>query len=260
MAIIDVHSRSAVRTTALTHCPEHHVHMLAVQRGSWTVSGPHDRDKSTVSVGRFILRHFRHLALAETAPHTTAKVLGLPSETFTPLFRKRGIAGATNTAEMRLLLAHANMVQATMADLHPVGVHAARGTLVELAIAVVLGRVDDSEPLLGPALAQAAKGIANSRLADPELSPAMLARELKISVRTLQRAFAATGESVNTYVRHRRLDEARRALSTLSGHSRVSEVAAHWQFADSSHFTREFKKRFGRTPTDYARSTEPAEH
>jgi AraC family transcriptional regulator, positive regulator of tynA and feaB len=35
----------------------------------------------------------------------------------------------------------------------------------------------------------------------------------------------------------------------------VSDLAAHWQFADSSHFIRAFKKHYGRTPTEYARST-----
>ncbi|WP_177324421.1 hypothetical protein [Streptomyces mirabilis] len=47
------------------------------------------------------------------------------------------------------------------------------------------------EPRLAPALAQAAKDLAKSHLADPELSPAMLARELNVSVRTLQRMFAS---------------------------------------------------------------------
>ena len=60
-------------------------------------------------------------------------------------------------------------------------------------------RVDDAEPQLALALAQAAKGPADNHLTDPEL-------------------------------------------------------AAHWQFADSSHFIRAFKKHYGRTPTDYARS------
>jgi AraC-like DNA-binding protein len=83
----------------------------------------------------------------------------------------------------------------------------------------------------------------------------MLARELNISVRTLHRAFAAVGEQVATYIRHRRLQEARLALTAPSGRLSISELAAHWQFADSSHFTRTFKNRYGQTPTEYARST-----
>jgi AraC family transcriptional regulator, positive regulator of tynA and feaB len=152
-------------------------------------------------------------------------------------------------------MAHANMVYATMPDLAPAGVNAAHRTLIELAKAVVRRCFDDVEPLLAPALAQAAKDLADSRLADPDLSTAMLARELCVSIRTLQRAFTVSGESVTTYIRNRRLEEARLALTAPSGRLSVSDLAAHWQFADSSHFIRAFKKHYGRTPTDYARST-----
>ncbi|MEU6442091.1 helix-turn-helix domain-containing protein [Streptomyces sp. NPDC047046] len=146
------------------------------------------------------------------------------------------------------------MIHSTVAELGPAGVEAAHGTLIELAKAVARGRFDDVEPRLAPALTQAAKDLADRRLAHPELSPAMLARELNVSVRTLHRAFAAVGEQVTTYIRHRRLHEARLALTARSGRPNVSELAAHWQFADGSHFTRAFKKRYGQTPTEYARS------
>jgi AraC family transcriptional regulator, positive regulator of tynA and feaB len=63
---------------------------------------------------------------------------------------------------------------------------------------------------------------------------------------------------VTAYNRRRRLEEARLALSVPSGRVSVTELAAHWQFADSSRFTRAFKKHYGRTPTDYARSTPSA--
>ena len=112
--------------------------------------------------------------------------------------------------------------------------------------------------VLAPALAQAAKDLADSRLAEPELSAAMLARELNGSIRTLQRAFSAGEESVTVYIRYRRLEEARLALTAPSRRLSVTELAAHWQFADSSHFIRTFKKHYGRTPTDYVRSTPSA--
>lgn len=35
------------------------------------------------------------------------------------------------------------------------------------------------------------------------------------------------------------------------------ELAAHWQFADGSHFTLAFKKRYGQTPTERVRSARP---
>jgi AraC family transcriptional regulator, positive regulator of tynA and feaB len=124
--------------------------------------------------------------------------------------------------------------------------------------AVAIRRFDDVEPGLAPALVQATKDLADSHLADSELSVLMLARELNVSVRTLQRAFAAVGESVTAYIRQRRLEEARLALTVPSSRLSVSELAAYWQFADSKHFIRAFKRHYGQTLTDYARSTQTA--
>ncbi|MEU4888548.1 MULTISPECIES: helix-turn-helix transcriptional regulator [Streptomyces] len=76
----------------------------------------------------------------------------------------------------------------------------------------------------------------------------MPARELSVSVRTLHRVFAAAGESVGAYIR-RRLEQARlRLLAAPRGRLSVSELAAYWQFADSSHVIRAFKQQYGRTP------------
>ena len=232
--------------------------MYVVQSGAWTLGGSHDPGEQTVSAGGFLLRHVGRPSHFETVPDTTARVLVLPAAILKPLLGGRIITGPADSAEVRLLMAHANMVYATIPDLAPAGMQAAHSTLIELANAVARTCFDDVEPLLAPALAQAAKDLADSRLADPELSTAMLARQLNVSIRTLQRAFTTAGESVTTYIRHRRLEEARLALTSPSGRLSVSDLAAHWQFADSSHFIRAFKKHYGRTPTDYARSIPPA--
>jgi AraC-like DNA-binding protein len=208
--------------------------------------------------GQVLLQHVGRPPHIEAAPRTTAKIIFLPAAILTPLIGRHGITGPADSAEVRLLVAHANMVHDTLPDLSPTGVQAAYSALIELARAVAIGRFDDVEPRLAPALAQAAKNLVDSRLADPELSPVMLARELNVSLRTLQRAFAATGESVTTYVRDRRLEEARLALAARPGHLSISELAAYWQFADSSHFIRAFKKRYSQTPAEYARSHRPA--
>ncbi|MEU1406418.1 hypothetical protein ABZ471_29335 [Streptomyces sp. NPDC005728] len=54
------------------------------------------------------------------------------------------------------------------------------------------GKADGTEPRLGRTLAQAAKDLVDSRLADSDLSPSMPSRELSVSVRKLHRAFTAT--------------------------------------------------------------------
>jgi AraC family transcriptional regulator, positive regulator of tynA and feaB len=257
-AITDLSGESVIRTEGPLGGPEDVVRLYVVRRGAWTLGSPDDPGEQTVSAGGFLLKHVGQPSHFETTPETTARVLVLPATMLKPLIGGRIITGPADSAELRLLMAHANMVYATMPDLAPAGVQAAHNTLIELAKAVARRCFDDVEPLLAPALAQAAKDLADRRLADPDLSTATLARELNVSVRTLQRAFTAAGESLTSYIRQRRLEEARLALTAPSAGLSISDLAAHWQFADSSHFIRTFKKRYGRTPTDYARSAPSA--
>ncbi|WP_327406880.1 helix-turn-helix domain-containing protein [Streptomyces sp. NBC_01288] len=259
VAVTDLHGASAIRTEGPLDGVEDQVRMYVVRSGSWSLGAPLARDEQTVPAGQFLIRHIGRPLHFETVPDTRAKVLVLPAATLIPLLGERqSVSGPADSAEVRLLVAHSNMIYETAADLGPAGVQAAHSALIELAKAVARRRVDDAEPQLALALAQAAKDLADNHLTDPELSGTMLARELNVSVRSLQRAFAAAGESVTAYIRQRRLEEAQLALTAPSGRLSVSELAAHWQFADSSHFIRAFKKRYGRTPTDYARSTTAA--
>jgi AraC-like DNA-binding protein len=162
--------------------------------------------------------------------------------------------GSADSAEVRLLTAHADMVAENLPDLSPAGVRGARDALLELAKGVLRREFDDAEPRLAPTLVRAAMQIADDRLADPDLSPTTLARELHVSLRTLHRAFTTTEESVAAYIRRRRLEQARLDLGTPPGRPDVAEVAARWQFADSSHFTRAFRRQYGETPAQFARS------
>ncbi|MEU1980697.1 helix-turn-helix domain-containing protein [Nocardia sp. NPDC019395] len=253
LATTDVRSASAIRQVDGV---ADWTHLCILSRGAWTVGDPSGRGEQTVPAGQFMLRHQERLVPWEMAPDTTIKIVILPSaSTLEPLLGNRIIRGPADAAEIRLLVAHTNMIHATMADLGPSGVQAARNTLLELVKAVALGRFDDAEPQLAPALVHAAKELADRRLADPELSPTVLARELNVSVRTLHRAFATAGASVTTYIRSRRLDEARLALTAPHSPLSISELAAYWQFADSSHFAKAFKKAYGHTPAEYARSS-----
>lgn len=254
-AIADLHAASPTRTADVPGGDQDLVAMYVVRRGAWTLGGPPGYGDQTVSAGQFLVRHLGRLTAFETTAHLTAKFLVLPPASSNPCSGPGASPGRMDSAEMRLLTALTGMIHTTVADLGPAGVAAAQGTLIELTKAVAKSRFDDVEPRLAPALTQAAKDLADRRLADPELSPAMLARELNVSVRTLHRAFAAVGEQVATYIRHRRLHEARLALVSPSGRLSISELAAHWQFSDGSHFTRAFKKQYGQTPTEYARST-----
>ncbi|WP_305783805.1 helix-turn-helix domain-containing protein [Symbioplanes lichenis] len=245
-ALNQMRALSPVRTAALPRAAEDVVRLWAVKHGQWHLADPYGRGPHRIPAGRFLLQHVTATSHFATAPDTAATILMLPHRSLKKVLKDRVVTGSTGAPELRLLLAHAATVRETLSELGDAGLRAAESTLVELTTAVALGRFDDQESALAPALVRAARDLADSRLTEPGLSPATLARDLRVSVRTLQRAFAGTGEPASAYVRRRRLEEARRAL--LAAPTGVSEVAARFQFSDSSHFIRTFKHHFGTTP------------
>jgi AraC-like DNA-binding protein len=233
------------------------VRVWIVRRGAWLL-GDERGAEHTVAAGRMMvcrgpMTHFT------AAPDTSTQLLVLPTAALGT--RRLFKAGSAALPEVRVLIAHATTIRECAGDLGPPGLRAARNTLVELVRAVTCGRLDDVEPLLGPALAKAARDLADQWLTHPDLSPDVLARQLNVSVRTLQRAFALEGDSVAAYLRARRLAEARKALTTptLSGdRPGISEIAARWQFADASHFSRAFRRRYGMTPREHVSQQHPS--
>lgn len=83
-----------------------------------------------------------------------------------------------------------------------------------------------------------------------ELMPQQIADACGISLRYLQQLFTGTGRSVCDWVREQRLlmcdEELRKASSRLS----ISEIAYRWGFADQSQFSKHYRRRFGRTPSE----------
>jgi len=86
--------------------------------------------------------------------------------------------------------------------------------------------------------------------ADPFFSPAALAGELGVSIRTLQAAAAAAGTTPREAIVDRRLLMAAEAL-TLRRAVPITEIAFDCGFTDSGHFARRFRDRFGMSPSQY---------
>ena len=90
------------------------------------------------------------------------------------------------------------------------------------------------------------------RFSDPEVTAAMLADELGVSMRTMQIAAAAAGTTPVACLIDRRLQHAALELRTAPQAS-VTVVAFRSGFSDSAYFARRFHERFGMSPTQYRR-------
>ena len=87
---------------------------------------------------------------------------------------------------------------------------------------------------------------------DARLTVDALSREVGLSPAHFARAFKETmGRAPHQYLLALRLERARRLLDTTR--LSISEIAQRTGFADQAHFTRLFRRAFGRTPGSIAR-------
>ncbi|MEU3555799.1 helix-turn-helix domain-containing protein [Streptomyces fragilis] len=127
---------------------------------------------------------------------------------------------------------------------------------VDLATAV-LGHFADTDAQLAPdsrrrVLFMKCAALVERHLADPALSPAVVARALGISLRYLQLVFQDQGTTPSTFILERRLARCRRDLADPALHSvPVHAIGARWGFPRSSEFSRAFRKREGVPPGGY---------
>lgn len=89
-------------------------------------------------------------------------------------------------------------------------------------------------------------------LRQPELSPANIAAAHHVSVRTVQRLFAGTGEGLSGLIRQRCLEAVRRDLADYRlAHLTIAELAARWCLHDAPWLAKAFKAQFGISPSDF---------
>ncbi|MFF0387493.1 helix-turn-helix domain-containing protein [Kitasatospora sp. NPDC004615] len=89
-------------------------------------------------------------------------------------------------------------------------------------------------------------------LADPGLTPAVIARAHGISVRYLHRLFEGEGRTLCQWIREQRLEECRRALATAPADSvSVGLIARRWGFTSGAQLSRAFRSAYGQSPTDW---------
>ncbi|NKX54605.1 AraC-like ligand-binding domain-containing protein [Arthrobacter mobilis] len=94
-----------------------------------------------------------------------------------------------------------------------------------------------------------------AHLGNPELSPADIAAAHYVSTRHLHNIFAASGTTVASWIRTRRLEHCRRDLrDPILADRSVGAIAARWGFVDAAHFSRVFRSAFGEPPSAYRRA------
>jgi AraC-like DNA-binding protein len=144
-----------------------------------------------------------------------------------------------------LLVQHMLATMKVAPGLDPAGLAAASEAVSDLLIGTLSRR---AQPV-SPALEAQISAYIDSWLGDPELSVERIAAAHHISVRTLHRVFQQRGETVSTHIKNRRLDGCHADLLARPD-LMIGAICAKWGITDIAHFSRQYKARFGCTPTD----------
>jgi AraC family transcriptional activator of tynA and feaB len=127
---------------------------------------------------------------------------------------------------------------------------AARTAALVLLVGALRSDSDvSSAEIVRPALRASIEQYIERHLLDGAVTPAAIASAHWVSVRTVNRVFRATGQTVCEVIRARRLARAREDLTESD--RPISAIAHRWGFSDTSHFSRTFKAHYGSSPTDY---------
>ncbi|MCE7029446.1 helix-turn-helix domain-containing protein [Jiella avicenniae] len=127
------------------------------------------------------------------------------------------------------------------------------GQLVELLAAAV---TEDSRVLSGSSTTVRnahlcrAEEIVRNRLGEPGLTPQRVADACGISLRYLQQIFEEENITVGGYIRSQRLAASDQRLRDPRFRGSISEIAYSCGFSDQAQFSRSYRARFGRTPSE----------
>jgi AraC-like DNA-binding protein len=128
--------------------------------------------------------------------------------------------------------------------------------VVDLLTVALAARLDRSTAVsrdsLRRALLTRIHAFIEERLADPRLSPAMIAAAHHISLRYLYKLFESEQTTVADWIRRRRLERCRRDLLDPALRTQpVGVIAARWGLTNAAHFSRVFRAAHGVPPGEY---------
>lgn len=151
--------------------------------------------------------------------------------------------------EVRLFRAVTDDVARCAPDLDMAARHSASQALLELLACCLRPQASAGRTDLHAALFTEACALIERRLGDPDLRPADLAGELKVSLRTLQDVFAERGTTIWANVRSKRLARCHAELERAHGRS-VTDIAFANGFTNATHFSRSFRRSYGLSPRE----------
>jgi AraC-like DNA-binding protein len=92
----------------------------------------------------------------------------------------------------------------------------------------------------------------DQNLAEPDLTPERVARELSLSRSALYRAFTPSG-GIAAYIRTRRLEAVHVLLNDPNERRSIADIAYDFGFVSDAHFSRTFGQQFGYSPREARR-------
>ncbi|ORE94014.1 helix-turn-helix domain-containing protein [Aurantimonas sp. 22II-16-19i] len=149
---------------------------------------------------------------------------------------------------IRLLSQHAPTLRQDQAD-------GTATALVDLIGATLSRRplaLDRGRAAVARAVTLRAQQFIRRNLHDPRLGPDLIVARIGVSRSTLYRLFEPFG-GVAAYILERRLEQAYRALGDSRDLRLIGTIAHGLGFASESQFSRSFRQRFGRTPSEVRR-------
>ncbi|RFA07609.1 hypothetical protein B7R21_15625 [Subtercola boreus] len=133
--------------------------------------------------------------------------------------------------------------------------HPSKAVFVELAAALFAQtHTSHTEEMRVEGAYEAAVAIIQARYDDPALEPADIARQLNLSLRHLQRAFAANGHTIRETIQHTRLDAAIRAIPQ-NAHPLTLAALAKEAGMSPKELRHAARTTFGLTPGQLLRQT-----
>jgi AraC-like DNA-binding protein len=129
-------------------------------------------------------------------------------------------------------------------------------SILDLISATLAARVGQTKALPADSrqrvLVHRIRAFIEANLADPDLTPAVIAARHHISPRLLHKVFQHEGTTVADLIRSRRLSRCRHdLLDPACTMTPVSAIAARWGMRDAAYFSRVFHAKYGMPPGEY---------